>query len=196
MKVAGNSKRKNVFQTDNQSVTEQEADSNSTILRQLKLDDLEQERLEVKTKTTAEKKTTAKKPAEKKSTATAKAAEEKMTEVTTTEETVQQPEAAAEEKTKAAEVKKETKTTGKTTKTTAKKETKAAEKVSVSEKIVLQINGREDLAMSNLIDRVKAAYVAEGHEEDSIKNIEVYIKLDENMAYYVIDEYASGISLY
>ena len=60
MKVAGNSKRKNVFQTDNQSVTEQEADSNSTILRQLKLEDLEQERLEVKTKITAEKKTTAK----------------------------------------------------------------------------------------------------------------------------------------
>ena len=43
---------------------------------------------------------------------------------------------------------------------------------------------------------VKAAYVAEGHKADSIKNIEVYIKLSENMAYYVIDGYASGISLY
>ena len=49
--------------------------------------------------------------------------------------------------------------------------------------------------MNNLIDRVKAAYVAEGHKADTIKNIEVYIKVDENMAYYVIDGYASGISL-
>ena len=60
----------------------------------------------------------------------------------------------------------------------------------------MQIGGREDLTMNGLIDRVKAAYVAEGHNTDSIKNIEVYIKLDENMAYYVIDGYASGIGLY
>jgi hypothetical protein len=50
--------------------------------------------------------------------------------------------------------------------------------------------------MNALIDRVKAAYVAEGHKATSIKNVEVYIKLSENMAYYVIDGYASGISLY
>ena len=88
------------------------------------------------------------------------------------------------------------------TKTTAKKETKAAEpktkstaKATAAEKVVLQIGGREDLVMNNLIDRVKAAYVAEGHKADTIKNIEVYIKVDENMAYYVIDGYASGISL-
>ena len=57
------------------------------------------------------------------------------------------------------------------------------------------MSGR-DLAMSDLIDRVKAAYAAEGHRADAIKNIEVYIKIEENMAYYVIDGYASGISLY
>ena len=50
--------------------------------------------------------------------------------------------------------------------------------------------------MSSLIDKVKAAYAEEGNKADNIKNIEVYIKLDENMAYYVIDGYASGISLY
>ena len=76
-------------------------------------------------------------------------------------------------------------------KTKAKTAAKAA-----SEKIVLQMGGREDVIMNSLIDRVKAAYVAEGHKADSIKNIEVYIKVDENMAYYVIDGYASGISLY
>ncbi len=57
------------------------------------------------------------------------------------------------------------------------------------------MSGR-DLVMSSLIDRVKAAYAAEGHKADAIKNIEVYIKIEENMAYYVIDGYASGISLY
>ena len=50
--------------------------------------------------------------------------------------------------------------------------------------------------MNELVDRVKAAYVAEGHSADSIENVEVYIKLSENMAYYVIDGYASGISLF
>ena len=89
-------------------------------------------------------------------------------------------------------------------KATAKKEEKTAEPKTRSrasakaatEKDVLQIGGREDVIMNNLIDRVKAAYVAEGHKADTIKNIEVYIKVDENMAYYVIDGYASGISLY
>ena len=84
------------------------------------------------------------------------------------------------------------------------KESSASEKMTkaktaakaASEKIVLQMGGREDVIMNSLIDRVKAAYVAEGHKADSIKNIEVYIKVDENMAYYVIDGYASGISLY
>ncbi len=68
--------------------------------------------------------------------------------------------------------------------------------MATSEKVVLQVGGRDDLLMSSLIDRVKAAYVAEGNKADNIKNIEVYIKLNENMAYYVIDGYASGISLY
>jgi hypothetical protein len=94
----------------------------------------------------------------------------------------------------------------KAAKEAAKKATKAAEKaekepaskkeVKTSEVITLQVDGREDLSMNTLIDRVKAAYVAEGHKAASIKNVEVYVKLSENMAYYVIDGYASGISLY
>lgn len=114
---------------------------------------------------------------------------------------VQAEESASEEgKT---EAKKETKTTAakKETKTTAKvekepKTTTKTTKAATSEKVVLQIGGREDLTMSSLIDKVKAAYAEEGNKADNIKNIEVYIKLDENMAYYVIDGYASGISLY
>ena len=161
-------------------------------MKQMNLEDLEQERLNVGK--TVEKKSVTKKATEKKETA-AKA-------VST---------AAVEEKaaeTKAQEKKAETKSAKKTeTKKTDKKETEKKEaepkaaktsraKAKPVEKITLQVNGRSDLAMENLIDRVKAAYVAEGHSADSIQNVEVYIKLDENMAYYVIDGYASGISLY
>jgi ribonuclease HI len=64
-----------------------------------------------------------------------------------------------------------------------------------SQSVTLQFDGR-DVSLNNLIDRVKAAYVAEGHKEASIKNVEVYVKPSENMAYYVIDGYASGINLY
>jgi hypothetical protein len=64
-----------------------------------------------------------------------------------------------------------------------------------SQNVTLQFDGR-DVSLNNLIDRVKAAYVAEGHKESSIKNVEVYVKPSENMAYYVIDGYASGINLY
>lgn len=94
------------------------------------------------------------------------------------------------------------KTAAKTTakKETAKKETapKAAKTTraakAVSQKIVLQVKGNE-LDMESIVNRVKEAYVAEGHTASSIKNVAVYIKPEENMIYYVIDDYASGISL-
>lgn len=108
-------------------------------------------------------------------------------------------EVKAEEKPEAnAAAKKTVKTVAekKTTKTTAKKEAAPkTTKVAVSQKIVLQMSGRDDLSMENIIERVKKAYADEGHSATSIKNIEVYIKPEEGMAYYVIDGYASGISL-
>jgi hypothetical protein len=86
------------------------------------------------------------------------------------------------------------------TKTAAKKEKEekpaTTRRAKSSEVITLQVDGRDDLSMNTLVDRVKAAYVAEGHKASSIKNVEVYVKLSENMAYYVIDGYASGISLF
>ena len=91
------------------------------------------------------------------------------------------------------------KTAAKTT--TAKKETapKAAKTTktakAVSQKIVLQVEGKE-LDMESIANRVKEAYVAEGHSASSIKDVAIYIKPSENMVYYVIDDYASGISLY
>ena len=126
------------------------------------------------------------------------------TEVAAEEPAVKKEEKAEEPKAKRTRASKK-EDTKPAAKTAASKETKTAEpktktrttaKAAASEKVVLQVGGREDLIMNSLIDRVKAAYVAEGHKADTIKNIEVYIKVDESMAYYVIDGYASGISLY
>lgn len=141
-------------------------------MEQVKLEDLEQGRTNVKK--TAEKKTVTKKTTAKKATApkVVKAAEviDVVDEIETNENKVEEP---------VVEVEKE-----------------VVDKKEATEKIVLQANGREDIEMSSIIDRVKAAYVAEGHQIENIENIEVYIKLNENMVYYVIDGYASGISLY
>ena len=186
MKVTGGSQHENASKADTESVKEKKTDSKNIVLGQIKLEDLEQERLEVRK--AVEKKTTTKKPVEKKTVSAVKAA---ATEIKAAEVKTEEPKVA---EAKAEEPKKETKATAKKeTKTTAKKETKA---VATTTTVTLQVNGRADLTMDSLIDRVKAAYVAEGHKADSIKNIEVYIKLSENMAYYVIDGYASGISLY
>ncbi len=75
---------------------------------------------------------------------------------------------------------------------------KTAEKkaVAVQEEVFVQY-GEQEIFTANVVDRVKAAYVAEGHAADSIEKIRVYIKPFENMVYYVVnDDYASGISLF
>lgn len=174
---------------------------------------LVQERLEVRKK--VEKNTAAKKTVEKKTVSAVKAAEP----VAKVEETPEvQAETPAEEKTQAPAAEpvveekpaEAAKTAAKKTEKSAaaKKTTKAATakkepaekpakttKAAASQKIVLQMSGREELSMEGLVERVKQAYVNEGHSAASIKNVEVYIKPEEGMAYYVIDGYASGISL-
>lgn len=166
-----------------------------------------------------EKNTAAKKTVEKKAVSAVKAAEaevkaEKQPEVKAAEPVAEakpevkeaepvseaKPEAKADA-VKPAAAKKTAKTAAakKTTKAAAKKETAAkpakTAKAASSQKIVLQLSGREDLSMESIIERVKEAYAGEGHSAASIKNVEVYIKPEEGMAYYVIDGYASGISL-
>lgn len=78
-------------------------------------------------------------------------------------------------------------------KTTAKKpgrkpKAKTAEKV---EEIYVQFAGQE-LLTKEVLERAKQAYIAEGHRESSIKSIRLYIKPEEHMAYYVINEKIAG----
>lgn len=75
---------------------------------------------------------------------------------------------------------------------------KAAEKktVAVQEEIFVQF-GNQEVFTANVVERVKNAYIAEGHTAESIEKVRVYIKPEENMIYYVVnDDYASGISLF
>ena len=63
------------------------------------------------------------------------------------------------------------------------------------EEIYLQFHGQE-IFTKEILDKAKQAYVAEGHRESSIKSIRLYIKPEENMAYYVINEkIAGGVAL-
>ena len=43
-----------------------------------------------------------------------------------------------------------------------------------------------------VVDRVKEIYVADGHRESSIKSLQVYVKPEENAAYYVITDKING----
>ena len=75
--------------------------------------------------------------------------------------------------------------------TTAKKETTTkktpAAKKETSVEVFVQFAGNQ-VVYSSVEERVKAAFVAEGHRASSIKNLKIYIKPEENAAYYVINE--------
>ncbi len=118
------------------------------------------------------------------------------------EETVAVKEAAAKAETKETAKKEETKKETVKKETAAKKTTKKApakktdaKKTEKVEEIYLQFHGQE-IVTKDVMERAKQAYVAEGHRESSIKSIRLYIKPEENMAYYVINEkIAGGVAL-
>ena len=46
--------------------------------------------------------------------------------------------------------------------------------------------------VEEVMEKAKAAYVAEGHRAASIKTLRLYIKPEERKAYYVINDKAAG----
>ncbi|MGN1157107.1 MAG: DUF6465 family protein [Agathobacter sp.] len=75
--------------------------------------------------------------------------------------------------------------------TTAKKETAKAETV-----ITIQYQGNE-VTVASVEEKVKAAFVAEGHKASTIKSLNIYVKPEEYAAYYVINgEYTGRVSLF
>ena len=82
-----------------------------------------------------------------------------------------------------AEVKEEAK------KAPAKKATPA--KAEIKTALYVQFAGNQ-VTEADIIEKVKAAYVAEGHKESAIKEINLYVKPEEYAVYYVINDKAIG----
>ncbi len=77
-------------------------------------------------------------------------------------------------------------------KTPAKKATPVkAAKAEIKTALYVQFAGNE-VTEADIIDKVKAAYVAEGHKESAIKEINLYVKPEEYAVYYVINDKAIG----
>lgn len=85
-------------------------------------------------------------------------------------------------------------------KTVKKAATKTAAKASAAVNTVveefttdvyIQFGDRE-AAAKDVVARVKEAYVNEGHKISSIKSVQVYVKPEENAAYYVINKKSAG----
>ncbi len=75
------------------------------------------------------------------------------------------------------------------------KKTTVRKKKEIVEEVYVQFSNNEVVA-ANVVEKVKAAYVAEGHTLEAVEKLRVYIKPEENMIYYVVnDDYASGIDL-
>ena len=53
--------------------------------------------------------------------------------------------------------------------------------------------GAQEAKLDDIVAKVKAAYVAEGHRESSIKSLKIYLKPQEWKAYYVINNKTEGL---
>ncbi len=132
--------------------------------------------------------------------AEAKKVEAKKAEVKTEEKTVEAKKTettakAAEDTAKAEKVAKKAAATKKAaTKTTTAKKTatkkKAEEKETMTNHVFIQTNYSEIVA-DDVIKKALEAYKAEGNKA-KVNNINVYIKPEENAAYYVVNDTVAG----
>lgn len=67
----------------------------------------------------------------------------------------------------------------------------AAKKPEKKEEVFVQFAG-EEYVVEEVMEKARAAYVAEGHRASGIKSLRLYIKPEERKAYYVINEKAAG----
>ena len=63
---------------------------------------------------------------------------------------------------------------------------KAPVKKEIKTAVYVQYAGKE-AEVEKLVAAAKKAYVAAGHKETDIKTVEIYVKPEENTAYYVIN---------
>lgn len=64
--------------------------------------------------------------------------------------------------------------------------TRVEQRIAAEEKIFLQYEGRE-IVVDNILEKVRQEFILEGNNAADIKSIRLYIKPQENAAYYVIN---------
>ncbi len=81
-------------------------------------------------------------------------------------------------------------------KTATKKAAAPKKEVKNETVITLQFYGN-DVTVAAVEEKVKAAFVAEGHKAGAIKTLNIYLKPEESAAYYVInDKHAGRVDLF
>ncbi len=80
--------------------------------------------------------------------------------------------------------------TAKKAATTAKKAASAAKKATEKVTAYVEFSGKQ-ISTAEIADKVREAYKAEGNKA-VIKSIEIYVKPEENAAYYVVNGDAQG----
>lgn len=80
-------------------------------------------------------------------------------------------------------------------KAAAKPKKPLKEKTPLVPEVFLQYedNGEQEALVEDIVAKAKAAYVAEGHRESSIKSLRIYLKPQEWKAYYVINHKIEGM---
>lgn len=75
--------------------------------------------------------------------------------------------------------------------TKADVQTKAEGKKEIDTEVILQYREYE-VNMDDVTERVNAHYFAKGYKEDSIENMQIYVKPEDFTAYYVINDGVVG----
>ncbi len=83
---------------------------------------------------------------------------------------------------------KKTTTKKTTTKTTTKRTTKKKE---VQPEVYIQFSGNESI-VDAITKKAKDQFIAEGHKEEDIKSLKIYLKPEDNAAYYVVNNENAG----
>lgn len=71
------------------------------------------------------------------------------------------------------------------------KKKKAAKKEILKPEVIIQYVGNA-AQLEEIIEKIKRLYVEEGHYLASLKSLQVYVKPEENAAYYVINKKKKG----
>lgn len=109
-----------------------------------------------------------------------------------TEETVKEAAPAEEKPAKKTAAKKTTKAAKepaeKKTATAAKEPTeKKTAKTVLAPQVYIQFQSQE-AETAQIVEKIKKQYVSEGHRSSSIKNLQAYVKPEDNAVYYVINQ--------